>query len=328
MLAARTGRLSPEVAPWLATPALCVNFTADDLDAVVVPPACAVQPDAVAWATLPTGVGHSGFPPHGRGFAAAIVRVDRTRARTRHWIGQVLTRLAPGGWLVVDGQKTDGIDSLWKECRGWLGDADTLTRAHGRLFWGRPGAEVPDWHCLAEDWPGVEGFRTAPGIFSADGIDPASRALADALPSDLSGAVADLGAGWGYLSRSVLDRPGVTSVHLIEADHDALAAARCNIGDPRAQFVWGDATRWRPDGKLDAVVTNPPFHRGRAGDPGLGKAFIRSAAAILAPRGRLWLVANRHLPYEAELDAAFAEVTEVPGPPAFKLFRAARPRRA
>jgi 16S rRNA (guanine1207-N2)-methyltransferase len=173
---------------------------------------------------------------------------------------------------------------------------------------------------------------TAVGLFSADGADPASVALATALPRQLSGRVADLGAGWGYLSRAVLAHPGVTELHLVEADHTALGLARDALGqDPRARFHWADATTFATVTGLDAVVSNPPFHRGRAADPGLGRAFIAAAARLLAPSGTLYLVANRHLPYEAALSAAFAEVADlVPGTdtPAYKLYRAARPLRA
>ncbi|MDT9081655.1 methyltransferase, partial [Escherichia coli] len=80
--------------------------------------------------------------------------------------------------------------------------------------------------------------------------------------------------------------------------------------DPRARFTWADATQGRP-GPFDAVVMNPPFHNGRAADPALGLAFIRAAAHALTPSGTLWMVANRHLPYEAALREAFREVEEV-----------------
>ncbi|NET52538.1 MAG: methyltransferase, partial [Merismopedia sp. SIO2A8] len=53
--------------------------------------------------------------------------------------------------------------------------------------------------------------------FSADGIDPASSILAAALPEDLGRQVADLGAGWGFLSAHVLTRESVGAVHLVEA---------------------------------------------------------------------------------------------------------------
>jgi 16S rRNA (guanine1207-N2)-methyltransferase len=134
--------------------------------------------------------------------------------------------------------------------------------------------------------------------------------------------VADLGAGWGFLALQVLAREGVAEVHLIEAEHAALEAARANIADPRARFHWADATAFRPEQRFDAVVTNPPFHRGRTADPGLGRAFIAAAARMLTPSGTLWMVSNRHLPYERTLAELFRDVVELPGPAAFKLHRA------
>ena len=77
---------------------------------------------------------------------------------------------------------------------------------------------------------------------------------------------------------------------------------------------------------LDHVISNPPFHTSRKADAALGAAFITQAARLLAPSGSLWLVANRHLPYEQTLDAAFAEVTPLPGPGAYKLIQARKPR--
>jgi 16S rRNA (guanine1207-N2)-methyltransferase len=72
---------------------------------------------------------------------------------------------------------------------------------------------------------------------------------------------------------------------------------------------------------------NPPFHAGRATDPSLGRAFIQSAARILAPNGKLWMVANRHLPYETTLSECFRNVDMIGGNGAFKVFHANRPLR-
>lgn len=72
---------------------------------------------------------------------------------------------------------------------------------------------------------------------------------------------------------------------------------------------------------------NPPFHIGRASDPELGRAFIRAAARMLSPRGQLYMVANRHLPYEGDLAAAYGEVREIGGDNRFKIVQAARPSR-
>jgi 16S rRNA (guanine1207-N2)-methyltransferase len=167
-----------------------------------------------------------------------------------------------------------------------------------------------------------------PGVFSADGPDPGSQLLAQALPANLPARVADLGAGWGWLAARVLEREGVREVHLIEAEHSALECARLNVKDSRARFHWADALTFRPEAAFDAIVMNPPFHTGRAGAPRLGAAFIAAAARMLVPQGELWMVSNRHLPYEAVLQGAFREVQELPGSPAFKLHRAQGPRRS
>jgi 16S rRNA (guanine1207-N2)-methyltransferase len=164
-------------------------------------------------------------------------------------------------------------------------------------------------------------------VFSADGVDLASALLADALPEKLSGQVADLGAGWGYLAAHVLTRPKVEAVHLIEAGHMALECARRNVTDDRAVFHWEDATRWESAHRMDTVVMNPPFHSGRAAEPAMGQAFVAAAARILSANGALWMVANRHLPYETELKIRFSDVEEIGGDARFKLFCARRPVR-
>jgi 16S rRNA (guanine1207-N2)-methyltransferase len=261
----------------------------------------------------------------GAPYAAAIVCLPRSREAARALIAQAAAEVAPGGWVAVDGQKTDGIDTALKDLRARVDLSDSLSKAHGKLAGFTVGADLSDWRAQPST---VDGFQTLPGIFSADGADRGSVLLAGALPAKLSGKVADLGAGWGYLAAEILKRPGVKRLDLVEAEADALACARVNIADPRARFHWADATTWRPETLLDAVVMNPPFHTGREADPGLGAAFIRAARRMLAPDGSLWMVANRHLPYDAALSDSFLFHEEVAGDGAFRVIHATKPRRA
>lgn len=281
-----------------------------------------VRPDhdllaAEGWAVAPDLAGAGGD------FAAAVVFLPRARAAARDAVAEAARRVRPGGPVWVDGQKTDGIDPMLKDLRSRTAVSAPLAKAHGRIFRFAAGAELDDW--LAGDLHPAPGFVTRPGVFSAEKVDPGSAILAEALPERLPQRVADLGAGWGWLAAQVLGRDGVGELHLVEADHAALACAGRNVTDPRARFHWADATRFRPGVPLDAVVMNPPFHSGRAADPSLGAAFIAAAAGMLAPSGRLWMVANRHLPYEAVLARHFREVTATGGDPAFKVLAAARP---
>ncbi|ASM73554.1 MULTISPECIES: class I SAM-dependent methyltransferase [Roseobacteraceae] len=260
--------------------------------------------------------------PEGR-YDAAVVCVPRAKAEAHALIADACA--VTEGAVVIDGQKTDGIDSLRKEMRNRSGVTDAISKAHGKLFWIQSSDAFTDWAQGPVLTDG--GFWTAPGVFSADGIDPASEMLAAALPEKLGKQVADLGAGWGFLSAHILTRSDVEAVHLVEAHHLALECARRNVTDPRAQYHWADAIRWTPPGRIDTVVMNPPFHTTRNADPSLGQAFVAAAARVLTPQGSLWMVANRHLPYETALEQQFARVEEVGGDGRFKLTRATKPRR-
>ena len=260
-------------------------------------------------------------------FAAALVCLPRARAEGRALIAEAARHLPRGAALLVDGQKTDGVDSMLKELRGLTEVGEPVSKAHGKLFsLANPGAEAfAGWQAAPREI--ADGFVTLPGVFSADGPDKGSELLAEALPAKLPARVADLGAGWGYLGRAILAREGVEELHLIEAEKIALDCARRNITDPRAQFHWADATQDCPGAPFQAIVTNPPFHVGRAADPALGLAFLASAARMLTPSGQLWLVANRNLPYERSLATLFREIEDVAGNTAFKVLRASRPER-
>jgi 16S rRNA (guanine1207-N2)-methyltransferase len=258
-------------------------------------------------------------------YAAAIVCLPRSREAARALIARAAAEVVLGGWIAVDGQKTDGIDTALKDLRGRVDLSDSLSKAHGKLASFAAGPDLSDWSARPNQ---VDGFQTLPGVFSADGPDPGSVLLAASLPEKLGGKIADLGAGWGFLGAEILKRPGVKRLDLVEAEVDALACAKVNIPDPRARFHWADATGWRPETLLDAVVMNPPFHTGRTAEPALGAAFIRAARRMLAPDGSLWLVANRHLPYDAALAECFLEVRDVAGDSRFRVIHATKPRRA
>lgn len=259
--------------------------------------------------------------------ALAILCLPRARALAHALIHRAMADLAPGGLLVLDGQKTDGIEPALKELRGlglWQGEA--LSKAHGKLAVLSRATPPEPW---AEREATVEGgFITLPGVFSADGPDRGSVLLAQALPGKLPAHMADLGAGWGYLARAVLAREGVKSLDLIEADARALACARRNVSDERARFLWEDATRYRPPKLWQGIVMNPPFHVSREATPSLGLQFLRAAQGGLVPDGTLWMVSNRHLPYGPLLAELFHEVEDIGGDAAFRVVRATAPRRA
>lgn len=255
--------------------------------------------------------------------AAAIVVLPRSKALARAMVAQAA---ACADLVIVDGAKTYGIDSIYKECRKRLGDVSSLSKAHGRIFWFAGTDAFADWAGAAPA-KADHGYFTTAGVYSDGSIDKGSALLAATLPKKFPKRMADFGAGWGYLSEAVLANPNVESIELIEAEALALDCARLNVTDPRASFTWADVTNFKPAAPYGGIIMNPPFHTGRAAEPALGQAFIAAAARNLTPSGQLWMVANRHLPYEAALDEHFRHFQEIGGSGAFKLFHAIRPKR-
>ena len=216
--------------------------------------------------------------------------------------------LEPDGKLIVALANTAGASRFEKELSKATPLLFSVSKNKCRAFsvsnsepWGEELLE--NWHELSKSRqiPGTD-FTVEPGVFSSHHIDPGSALLAEHLPPSLRGRVADLGAGWGYLSKVALGKsPKISQMDLFEADSRALACAKKNVTGS-ATFHWHDVTKGLPE-KYDHIITNPPFHTGQAKDTDLGKAFLTTAAASLKRGGTLHIVANRQLPYETHLES-------------------------
>lgn len=279
---------------------------------------------------------HHGFPvsadvPQGQSAALVIVELTRSKAETLANIATGYGLLEPGGILVVDGVKTDGIESVLKAVKKLLPVTGTLSKAHGKIFWLAKAQTPPEfaaWAAALVPARNTDGFYTAAGMFSPDAADPGSALLAGQIGGKLKGKGADLGAGWGWLSHQALEsNPAITSLALHEAEHSALECARRNVTDPRAQFHWTDVCALSGASDHDFILMNPPFHQSRKAEPELGRQFIQTAAKLLHAKGTLWMVANRQLAYEATLTANFQTWEYLEENPSFKCIRASKPKR-
>lgn len=255
-------------------------------------------------------------------FDVAVVLLPKAKALTRHLIAMA-QKCTNSGAVIVDGQKDAGIDPILKDLRKRTSLGDVVSKAHGKIAWFTGDLNLSDYFDAPKSLE--DGFKTVAGVFSADAADPASRLLLSVLPR-LTGTVADLGAGWGFLTRNLTEMP-TKHVIAVEADHRAIEIARVNVPSDKVKFVWVDATAWRADKALDTVVMNPPFHNFGKADPGIGIDFIKSAVRSLKMQGDCYIVANRHLPYEQTLNELFQNVSEVTKDNRFKVLYASKPKR-
>ena len=292
------------------------------------PPQLAMAPAAARQVSpLYPGAADLGAADPGSYSSIVILAPPGTLER-RHALAQALLALTPGGTLTALAPKDKGGARLRAELEAFGCTVDESSKSHHRICVAhRPDTLTGIEDAIRDGAPRLLdtiGLWTQPGIFSWDRIDPGSILLAERLP-ELSGKGADLGCGLGFLAHHALHAPGIERIDLIDIDRRALECAKRNVMDPRAHFHWADATSAAPRlSNLDFVVMNPPFHKAGAEDKALGQNFIRRAAEMLRPGGRCWLVANRHLPYEATLGATFKAVRLDHEESGFKIFEARR----
>jgi 16S rRNA (guanine1207-N2)-methyltransferase len=276
-------------------------------------------------------------------FACAFILAARQRAENEAMIAMAASCVAPGGRVVMAGGVSSGVEAIEKAMKAAGNDVAAQSKHHARVFWLSAPVILParwtmDSRAIAarapDDGPGTPESAGPLGGFSSRGVDDGSAFLINHLPEEIAGSVADLGAGWGWLSAEILRRRRkVKSVTLIESRHESLEASKALIAPlagegVKAVFHWLDVTREpmpRAPGNIafDWVVTNPPFHDALGSHaPDLGRAFIRKAAAMLRAGGRLAMVANRQLPYEAELATHFKTVETIAENGRYKVFAA------
>lgn len=261
-------------------------------------------------------------------FAMILVGLTRSRAENMANFARACRMVSEGGTVVVTGDKTDGVDAMLKAVKKVTEVNGVISKSHGKVFWlTATNLGENDWETKAKASPNAFGYVTAPGMFSPLKLDRGSELLATYFDKSVKGPVADIGGGWGYLTKMALEQCStIVSLDLFEAEHSALEAAKTNVTDPRANFYWDDVTTLRkPTEGYQTVIANPPFHQGRAAEPAIGISFIATAARIMRPSGQLLLVANRQLPYESALDAHFKHWEYLHQDAGFKIVRARRP---
>jgi 16S rRNA (guanine1207-N2)-methyltransferase len=153
-----------------------------------------------------------------------------------------------------------------------------------------------------------------PGVFAWDRLDGGTVALIATMQIGERDRVLDLGCGSGLAGLIAAQRATSGSVTMVDADIRAVESSRRTLvanGVRNAEAMASDCAAAVSDRKFTVVITNPPFHQGVGVDFDVAYQFVVDAARVLEPRGRLFLVANRHLRYADVIHKSFGNSTTV-----------------
>lgn len=297
----------------VAHDALAANAAANDIDAVAVVP-----------------VTELGGTEAALGVDLVVVKVPKSLALLEHQLCELSAVVGSGTTVVGAGMTRHIHTSTIELFERILGPSrTTLARRKARLILTDvatdleptaspyPSPFVVDADTVADGTgEGLTVWNLA-GVFSQRRLDIGTRFLLESLPP-LEGPlqVVDLGCGNGVVGAVVARRNPQVTVAFVDESAAAIASAQLTwnaaVGDaahPPAAFVRADAgvgsVDGIDDGSVDVVVLNPPFHDQQAVAVAAGRSLIAAAHRMLAPGGRLIVVANRHLGHHVTMRRLF-----------------------
>jgi 16S rRNA (guanine1207-N2)-methyltransferase len=212
------------------------------------------------------------------------------------------------------------------------GEAETIaTRGHGRVVAARRPADVSHLRASLAAWRRtttleIGGSRRVwvfyPGVFAADRIDAGTALLMGVLPPlPPRASVLDYGCGSGLIGASAWRcEPGI-ALDMLDNDAVALAAAAENV--PQGRAILGGRLADAGASAYDAILANPPLHRGIAEDHALLRQLVADAPKHLKSGGVLQIVVQRRVPLERLLAEHFATVTMPAENGRFRVWRGA-----
>jgi 16S rRNA (guanine1207-N2)-methyltransferase len=245
------------------------------------------------------------------GARVVLARLPRSLDALDEWAGVVARAAADDVTVLAGGRIKHMTPAMTDVLRRRFGDVHaTLARQKSRILVARgPLRDAP-----ADGWPRRESHpdlglevRAHGAAFAGSKVDIGTRFLLSflpELPADARAAV-DLGCGTGVIASAVaLARPGLRVVATDQswaAVDSARATVAANGLAERVTVVRDDAGSTVPDGSVDLVLLNPPFHTGATVHAGLAPRLFAAAARMLRPGGELWTVYNSPLGYRPQL---------------------------
>lgn len=161
---------------------------------------------------------------------------------------------------------------------------------------------------LESEWPKLRRHEDLDLVLAAHGatfagtkVDAGTRLLLENL--ELTGEqVLDFGSGNGVISAALARQGAQVAARDVSWSAVAATLETASANDLEIDATWGDGLLGYEDASFDAIVTNPPFHRGVAKDSETTLALFDEAARVLRPGGEFWCVFNSHLPWRKELN--------------------------
>jgi 16S rRNA (guanine1207-N2)-methyltransferase len=255
-----------------------------------------------------------------------VLFYPKAKERLLWWLFQIQQTLTSNQQLWVVGENDGGIKSLTKRLNGMFECEKMDTARHCALFSIKPSPGVTETDFWSR-YPSNElNISALPGVFSAKKIDTGTAVLLEHLPSLPTGNYLEMGCGSGVLAAEVLTRYPDSSIDTYDVDLLATLSTQVTLEannlDQRANIYWADNASALPEKTYQAIITNPPFHKGIRTEYGPTETFFQQASDRLVRGGKLVWVANDFLNYQNIIRTQFKSVNVIAQTRGFKVYEA------
>ena len=264
----------------------------------------------------------SDFPDNS--FSQVLFRVSKEKVLTHHIIKSAYRLLRDSGELLMSGEKGDGIKTYGEKAAQYFG-TPKKKKKNGMVYLSttqrletkenqlaRHTIEDKSYADLTQCIPFADQMLASkPGLFGWSKIDEGSTFLGDFFPEFLSCFnkepvnILDLGCGYGYLSIRASQH---TKAQIVATDNNAAAIIACSKNFSTLEIngeVVASNCADNINQLFDAIICNPPFHKGFTTDSGLTRQFVASSYRHLKPKGMALFVVNRFVPLENYVEKNF-----------------------
>jgi len=269
----------------------------------------------------------SPWPPEGT-FGWVGLRLPKGVDELRMLTRVAASRLAPGGLLWIYGANDEGIRSAGKRLGEDFGSLEDVA-VGGRCRVIQAGDPVKRGATKLEDWiepisdPRLprDPWVSFPGCFAHAKVDQGTDLLLAHLPEIAPGArVLDFACGTGVVGGVV--QAATRDAEIVLLDNDALSLEAAHLNLPRATTVLSQGFSGLGEHSFDWIVSNPPYHSGKAGTAHVLKDLCLGASGYLRSGGGLRLVVQSTHAILPLLEKSFPEVSVVAESSSFRVWNA------
>lgn len=263
----------------------------------------------------------AGLDAPARPVQQVLLRLPKNQEQLAYWLNQIASQ-CPDATILLAGMAKHIPVSLLKWLQANSAEYEQLpVQRKARLMrisgWQQPPLQLFRGYSSA----GLT-LESLPGVFAREKLDIGSQVLLQHLQLPTQGTVVDLGCGNGLLALTVASQN--PQLKVIATDDSAAAAlsARHNAGLNRLNIDvrHGDVLQAVSE-KADLILCNPPFHDGHKQLTNIAQRMFEESRLRLNAHGVLYVIANRHLPYQPLLNRLFHKVSVVSSDPRFSVYR-------